>query len=589
MGLESYCLGVSGMRYLRLHLLVLIVGISSCWIVGCVAKPDRALMKSVQAGEYADARDRLTHSMSNSRRSRAYMLDRMRLVIANMGDGSLEAAVDDSMEVYDLLRVQGMNADKTVASVVINEDIKFWKGEPFEQALMYNYVAMLHGQLGDWGNARAAAESSLFLLRDFGQNADGERKSTLDIAAAAAAQDAKSDVYFDQGYSAAESNFALGHLIAGIANQAMSRPGEARDHFRSATQIDSSLESVVSKISSGSANVVLIVDAGLGPVKTAYGPDNALAKFVPLSEWQYGREGLLVAVDRSTPARFAVACDVNEMASDHMWNNLEDVRLAKSYLGTALIVGGAAVAGYGAYDDNQGAAIAGLAMILAGAIAKAGAHADTRYCEIVPQRTYVVPIYVHGKGAQVSLEVEGFPGTKLVLPWIPAPDQARERLALRYVRLNGLPEAPLWATEGKTYYLDDQYAGPVSGCDLPFILGGSCVRRPSAQTLREYQQAGWLTEYSVVDLEELYSLEGISITLNQEMARDEVGKGRDCRHVLEGGHTLAAPQIGSAGYQRVFGQLHSPYRPKSKEVRELMNSIAERRAQNELVAIQADR
>jgi hypothetical protein len=37
---------------------------------------------------------------------------------------------------------------------------------------------------------------------------------------------------------------------------------------------------------------------------------------------------------------FSQACDVNEMAMDHMWQSFEDARRAKSYIGTALLAAG---------------------------------------------------------------------------------------------------------------------------------------------------------------------------------------------------------------------------------------------------------
>ena len=55
-----------------------------------------------------------------------------------------------------------------------------------------------------------------------------------------------------------------------------------------------------------------------------------------------------------------MACDVNAMATDHMWQSFEDARRAKSYIGTALLASGAGVAVYGASRDNRDAELAGL-------------------------------------------------------------------------------------------------------------------------------------------------------------------------------------------------------------------------------------
>lgn len=47
-------------------------------------------------------------------------------------------------------------------------------------------------------------------------------------------------------------------------------------------------------------------------------------------------------------------------------------------------------------------------------------------------------------------------------------------------------------------------------------------------------------------------------------------------HVLDGGTSLTAPLPGTAGYARLFGQEHGPYRPRSDEVRRMVEQIQER-------------
>ena len=86
-------------------------------------------------------------------------------------------------EVYEVLTTQGLNADKTVSAVLINENVKTWKGEPFEQALTYHYIATHWAMQQSWDNARAAINRSLFHLRDFSGEMEG-KVSTEQLARA---------------------------------------------------------------------------------------------------------------------------------------------------------------------------------------------------------------------------------------------------------------------------------------------------------------------------------------------------------------------------------------------------------------------
>lgn len=548
-----------------------------CAIVfsGCVARPNLRLMQDVRDGEYADAREEILDGITTVRTSRNYLLDQMRLVLVDVYGGMYDLARDECIEIFDILRTQGINADNTVASVVINEDIKYWKGEPFEQAMMFSYIATVFGIAGDWDNARAAAQSSLFLLRDFGANSKGVRKSTQDIASEAVVYEKqhKSDEYLSSGYVAVESDFALGYFLAGLANWNLNRDQEAIDYFNVATQLKPRLSAVVASITDGSANTVLLVESGFGPQKVAYGPDNALAKFQKWESEPVFFPVLQVWVAGEHLGQFPDVCDLNQMASDHMWNNLEDVRLAKSRLGDALIVSGALVS---SYSRDEAGAYAGLAMMLVGIIQKAGAHADTRYCEVLPERMYVAPLRLDDPTSRVSLKVNDRDPTQLTIVGIRPPSMT-ERVALRHVRLNYGEEAPAWATAGTVEYKDDQYLGRVIGSELPFILGGRCVRTPSASVLFEYQQAGYLTGFTVADLQNLYRAEGISLSLEEEQDKESRREGSHFRHILEGGGTLVSPSIGTAGYQRVFGQTHPSYKPKSDEVKTLFEDIAAQR------------
>jgi hypothetical protein len=67
------------------------------------------------------------------------------------------------------------------------------------------------------------------------------------------------------------------------------------------------------------------------------------------------------------------------------------------------------------------------------------------------------------------------------------------------------------------------------------------------------------------ELEGLYRAEGVHFGEQPTVPTE--------RHVLEGGDTLVCPQPGTAGFARLFGQLHGPYQPHSDLVRGVAASL----------------
>lgn len=505
------------------------------------------------------------------------MLDRMRLLFARQADGQTARTEAVATTVFDLLRTQGINDDKTVAAAVFGEGgVIFWKGEPFEQAMAYAAISIHKGIAGEWDNARAAALSSLFLLKDFGVNERGARKSTQEIARDAARSDARRkagdqsamsyEEYVDKGYTPTKSDFALGSFLAGAANFGMfategdpARDDEARDHFREAFTLRPELKPVADAIIERRANTILIVDFGMGPQKIAYGADNALARFAPSTPSD--NRPLRIRVGGVDAGTFPIAEDVNRMAEDHMWNNFEDVRSAKSAIGTALMVGGGVTA---ASTDNQTAQIVGVSLAGLGLLLKASSAADTRHCEALPQRTYIAALQIDSPSTALRLSVDDSGALGLTIPALNPP--ATGAIAMHYIRIPSSSSGRSWQWPGDVIYANDAIAARIQGDALPYILGGRCVRTPSLDVLREYQAAGYLRDLSLAELESLYRDEGILF--------DSRGvTGRDAMHILEGGRSMVVPDPGSAGYARLFCQTHAPYQPRSPRVAELAARI----------------
>ena len=530
----------------------------------------------IERGEYGRARMQAREQMTANKQDLNYLLDRMRVAVLTMDDGYPQASAVLMQEVYSVLRTQGVNEDKTVASVVFNEDLKIWKGEPYEQALSLAYYAMQQASMGSWDNARAAAGNSLFYLQDFsGQTAKAQPQRRINTDAVAekmrryeAEQSGKtpgktdeSESEKDHGYAVVQSDFALGYLLHGVASQQLGRSDEASDYFNRVAQFSPAMKDVLPVFRAGDYNTVLIIAWGLAPQREGEGLDSEKLKFRNRSSSDGAR--LVVTTASGQRQAVPVLTDVNRMSRDHLWNALDIFRQGKSAAGNVLVVAGAATTAIGADQQSWEAVGAGLGAMAIGAILKAGAHVDIRYLDVLPQRFYAVPLKIQ-PGDNVTLEIEGKPGSRLILAAMTPPGPASFGAAqLRYVRLVSSSPAPAWATSGQVFY-DNPFSDATTTATrrgeqaaalqpmLPYLFGGENVEIPSQAVLTDYQQAGNLKGMTLADLREAYRRAGVLFTIEQQ-------NGWTGLHLLEGGKSLVSPFVGTAGFTRIYGQLHQPY------------------------------
>lgn len=481
------------------------------------------------------------------------VLNNLRLGVAAMADGDSAESERALLRVFEQLSTAGLNEDRTTAAVWINDGVRIWKGEPFEQALAYHAVSTLYATMGDWENMRAAAANGLFRLHDFGRDQHGGELSQEELAR----REAEEPGYLDRGYTAVDTDFALGFLMQAVGTD-LSGLGGADAQYDAALEINPKLEPIVNRLRARSYDTLLIVEQGKGPTKVAYGPDRALSRWQP-QDVATGR--LVIEQGPDITHRISAVADVNQMAADHRWNNLEDVRKAKSAIGHLLIGGGAVALGVGANRGDEGTAIAGGAAILAGALLRSGAGADTRYLEFAPAQVFLVPLRLE-QGTTLRLTMSSG-GPVLVLPDVQPGAVGNPRVV--YVRLHDLdsPE-PAWLSEHRLAH-GNAHSGVRAG-DYPWILGGNDVSPPTRETLSAYQRNGYLLDFTVYDLEELYRQEGIHIGSGMEN-RPEAPKNPSFRHVLVGGTGLFTPQPYSMGFKRLMYTRHPPYSPVSEELR----------------------
>jgi len=530
------------------------------WLVlglGCTGTPrNYEAVRAYYDYDFRRAREALRGD-AELKNDEQVVLDNLRLGVASLADGDSIESERALGRTFDFLSTAGLNRDRTTAAVWVNEGVRIWKGEPFEQALAYYYVSALYATLGDWENVRAAATNSLFRLTDFGEDKFGGDLDQEELARRAA----EDDSYLEEGYTAVDTNFALGFLLQAIGAD-LSGLGGADPQFDAAMEINPDLESIVRTLRSGEYDTLLLVDYGKGPTKIAYGPDNALARFDPQDR---AGNTLTATVDGRRLGEFPGVADVNAMSLDHRWKNLEDVRKAKSAIGRFLIAGGATAAYIGAHSDSEEAVLAGLGAMLAGAITKSGAAADTRYFEFAPAEVFLVPLKL-GRTGGLRVSVAR---SEIVLPDFRPGAPGAPRAA--YIRLHG-PDSPrpAWLTATDLVYSND-HTGVRPG-DYAWILGGGDLSTPNRQTLEAYQAGGHLQNLTVAGLRELYRAEDILIGSGMEN-RPDVRKNPSFRHVLENGTGLFTPQPDSMGYKQLMYSRFPPYEPRSDLVREFKSRL----------------
>lgn len=528
----------------------------------CAArKPDYTLLRQVEREQYGEARARLVAMEASTRRLRESerVLYLTQLGLLNLADGLWVESETVFNELYELLRLRGANVGTGLAATVTHEGVRVFRGEPYEQAMGYLAIATQKLVTSDWGNARAAANSAIELLDEFDDVRYGPQRTHA----------ARGE--FE--YAVHDASLPAAYVLSGVANLAMGRREEAADYFGRARALDPALASVTGPLLAGEANVVVIADWGFAPQKVGAGPSGSQKAFV--QRYPSDRRALRViagqrlgdrdVVAQSQASTFPPALDANELSRIYRWDALAGTRAAKAALGEGMVLGGVIVAGTARNEDTG---LAGLGIAALGLLTQATAHADTRQIEILAQRTYVGAASISEPATQVLLQVEGEPGSRLVLPVVDPP--RHEPLGVLYARLPTGSGLSAWATRGEVLYANDAHWIGVDGFTLPWILGGRDVRTPNAEALADYQAAGHLRGFTVEDLRELYRLEGIRIGI-------DTNTGRAGRHILEGGEWLFTPAAASTGYVRLFAQQHRAYRPKSERVRELAEQIAQER------------
>jgi len=316
---------------------------------GCATVDRRAETRAFASVDYAGARQLSEMRLAEGSGSEE-TLDLCLAGTAALAEGDVEGAHRHFVAAYDDLEDLTATTGETLQAIVGPERSKRWKGDPHERVMNAYYTGVTDWLLGDVDNAAASFRTGL--LRD----ADSEKGE-------------------------AQSDFALLWFLLGMAQR------EAR-HEDGGAQAMAQAHSILPKNAmldparNQGANVVVVVDVGLGPRKVASGPHGAEVRWArPVYQTAYAD----VWSDGQRVGRTERAVDVYVQAVTRGRKNLDTVNEGKAVLKDAAVVGGAVIA------DNAGSdktAAIGLGLILGGLLLPA--EADVRAWETLPGEVHVL-------------------------------------------------------------------------------------------------------------------------------------------------------------------------------------------------------
>jgi tetratricopeptide (TPR) repeat protein len=352
---------------------------------GCNQTPRSARDAIVlyQVGNYAQAAAEL--KPATAKLDENYVLNNCRYGSCALGAGQFDEAEAAFYSAYKVINSSNTNdAGRQLSATIVYEGVKVWKGEPFEQAMADYYLGVLYLMKHDYGNARAAFQNSLFSLWESADKDDKEHRQRR------------------------ESRFALGYFGLGLCNLRLARADLAEQNFEKAQDCDRNLAPLIAEVKKPGVNGLVIVDAGLGPLKKAHGWYNEEVYFAPTPAQAGPVFQPLVAVDGRAVTRQDVAyntVDTLAMAQDRLWMDIDTVKKVKAVVGTGAMAAGVGMAAYGAHERDEGFVIAGLATAALGAGLAASSQSDVRYWEMLPRTVYIIPVALPPGEHDVTVQV----------------------------------------------------------------------------------------------------------------------------------------------------------------------------------------
>lgn len=296
--------------------------------------------------------------------NRNLVLNQMRVGLAAMEAGRFDlasASFDLVLGKIETIYADNEEAEKAL-SLWTKENIKDFKGEPYERAMAYYYRGLLYLVEGDYENARASFKGGML------QDAFAEDK-----------QD--------------RSDFASLAFLEGWASKCRGDEDLAKDSFAEAVQLNAGLSAP-----KPSHNLLVIVETGQAPQKFAAGNSGEKLTFGRGLN-SYGTK-LKVNFAKETKI-VGPAEDIFFQASTRGGRPIDSILAGKvsfkdsaNTVSDGLLVAGTATLVAG---NNRDTAIAGAVLMFAGLIAKAAADAakpdaDIRAWDNLPNRVFLTSL-----------------------------------------------------------------------------------------------------------------------------------------------------------------------------------------------------
>ena len=301
---------------------------------------------------------------------RNYVLNNLRLGHAALTAGDLRTAEAAYYRAYETLNAAGVNNPaRTAATVLFNESVRIWLGEPYERAIANFELGVVYYLQGDYANARGALENSLFKLRRYADEKDEK-----------------------SGFEEQESTFAVAHIMLGRCWQRLGREDLASQSFARAAELAPGLGAVTDPAAHADSNVLLIIEWGTGPRKVPKGSGMVWgvsgSPNLPLPNVTVNGQPLAVA-QVAMPM-----IDTHVMAQQRPWQTIDTYRAIREVAGVGMMIGGVIVMDEGFDKDKEETALLGLGLFALGALLQASSSPDVRQWEMVPRTIYVVPLSV---------------------------------------------------------------------------------------------------------------------------------------------------------------------------------------------------
>lgn len=363
---------------------MMLAAAAPCWFVvcgtGCISQEQRQINQAVTAyysGQYQQAATLLQPLAQQTNGD--FVLNNLRWGSSLLAAGNLNNAQRAFLQAYEVINSLGVNnGGRTLGAVLVSEDIKIWKGEPFEKAMANFDLGLTYYIQHDYANARGAFENALFKLHDYDSsgNATGEE----------------------------ESHFAPARLMLARSWQRLGRNDLADENFQLVAKNHPDLSALADPSLNARANVLLVIGYGVGPRKVREADGDILGfaptprQAGPIPSPQVYIDGRLVEGGQAAPV------DLLALAQDRKWQSIDTIRTIKSAIGSGLIIAGM----YQQARRNSQPADAA-AFILAGLLLKATSQADIRQWEMLPRTVFLVPLQLAGGSYDLSVQ---FPGLR---------------------------------------------------------------------------------------------------------------------------------------------------------------------------------